>query len=164
MPALILLAFFALALFLEGTLCGYIRIAGVKPDLVLVLVIFHALARGPREGAIWGFIGGLTQDIMTGNYVGLNALVKALTGYGVGLGETRLYKESTLTATGIAWLATLFAEALTYLLLLTLGIIIPPGDAATRVILPVSIYNAALAVLFYRRFYFWETRGFLRPR
>jgi len=164
MPALVLFAFFMLALFLESTLLDYARVAGVKPDLVLVLVVFHAIVRGPREGALWGFIGGIAQDILTGNYIGLNALVKMLTGYGVGLGETAFYKDSAVIVAGITWLATIFAGMVTYLLLLTLEVFIPLAEAITRVILPVSVYNLAVALLLYKRFYLWETKGILPPR
>ncbi|MGQ9498386.1 MAG: rod shape-determining protein MreD [Desulfotomaculales bacterium] len=164
MPALILFAFFMVAVLLESTVLDYTRVAGVKADLVLVLVVFHAIARGPREGALWGFIGGIAQDILTGSHIGLNALVKMLTGYGVGLGESTFYKDSTVIVAGITWLATIFAGIVTYVLLLTLGLFVSPAEAVARVILPLSVYNLAVALLFYKRFYVWETRGFLAPR
>lgn len=164
MPTLVFLLLLLVALFLESTMLDFARVAGVKPDLVLVLVVLHAIIRGPREGVLWGFIGGVAQDILTGHYLGLNALVKALTGYIVGLGETKFYKENMVIVAGITWLATILAEAVTYVLLLTLGIVVLPSEAVVRVTLPVSIYNTAVAFLLYKRFYIWETKGFLRPR
>ncbi|MEO3872927.1 rod shape-determining protein MreD [Nonomuraea sp. B12E4] len=62
--------------------------AGGAPDLVLLAVIGAALARGPAEGAILGFLAGVLVDIMppTAHLVGQYAFVLALVGYVAGRG------------------------------------------------------------------------------
>ncbi|SDM31518.1 rod shape-determining protein MreD [Nonomuraea jiangxiensis] len=62
--------------------------AGGAPDLVLLAVIGAALARGPAEGAVLGFLAGVLVDIMppTAHLVGQYAFVLALVGYVAGRG------------------------------------------------------------------------------
>ncbi|MFD1939396.1 MULTISPECIES: rod shape-determining protein MreD [Nonomuraea] len=65
---------------------------GGGPDLVLLVVIGMALARGPSAGAMIGFSAGMLVDLMppTAHVLGQYAFVYALVGYvaGRGLGGT----------------------------------------------------------------------------
>ena len=59
---------------------------GVVPDVVLLFVTITALKRGRMAGAIAGFSAGLLMDLLTNpTMFGLNALVKTLMGFVVGL-------------------------------------------------------------------------------
>lgn len=53
-------------------------------DLVLVGVIYVALARGPAAGIIAGTVGGLLQDLLSGGIVGVGGLAKTLVGFAAG--------------------------------------------------------------------------------
>jgi len=160
--ALVFALLLGLALLLESTLLQFVRVAGVRPDLVLVLVVFYAIINGSKEGAFWGFMGGLAKDFLSGYYLGLNALSLAVIGYLVGLGHTRLFRESHYVLAGVTFLATVLVEVFRYLLILGLGITILPGEALWGLILPLGVYNAGVALLFYRPFYRSATRGLLR--
>ncbi|MEW6448553.1 MAG: rod shape-determining protein MreD [Bacillota bacterium] len=157
-----LLLLIGTALLLEQTVLNYLRVAGVKPDLVLLLVIFNGILKGSREGAFWGFIAGLMEDFACGHYIGLNALGKLVGGYFSGLAEFRVYKDSAVTAAAVVWATSLVAGGVVYVMLLTLGIIVAPSDAFLRVLLPVAVYNALLSPLFYRSFHRATFYGFLR--
>ncbi|HEX9951642.1 MAG TPA: rod shape-determining protein MreD [Rubricoccaceae bacterium] len=59
---------------------------GVVPDVVLLFVTITAIKRGRLAGAVAGFTAGLLMDLLTNPQMfGLNALVKTLMGYVVGL-------------------------------------------------------------------------------
>ncbi|RYE78467.1 MAG: rod shape-determining protein MreD [Myxococcales bacterium] len=51
------------ALILQVTVLPYATVAGVAPNLVLVVVVACALARGPEFGASVGFVAGLLMDL-----------------------------------------------------------------------------------------------------
>ena len=51
------------ALLLQVTVLPYVTVAGVAPNLVLVVVVACALARGPEFGATVGFFAGLLMDL-----------------------------------------------------------------------------------------------------
>jgi rod shape-determining protein MreD len=150
------------AVLLQTTVFQSLRVAGVSPNLILVLVVFFAISNGPRHGAVLGFVGGLVQDLLSGFYLGMNALSMALTGYIVGLGHHTLFRESPWIMAVITFVASLGAETVNYLLLLSLGVTILPGNAFFGVIIPVAVYNSAVAVLAYRRYYSSSTKGLLR--
>ena len=59
---------------------------GVVPDVVLLFVALVAVKRGRLAGAVAGFSAGLLMDLLTNPQMfGLNALVKTLMGFVVGL-------------------------------------------------------------------------------
>lgn len=73
------------ALALQSTVLAQTTILGVRPQLVLVVVICFAYVDGPRVGLVTGFAGGLLQDLLPfPTIVGLTALVYTLLGFGVG--------------------------------------------------------------------------------
>lgn len=54
-------------------------------DLVVVGVIYAALYWGPTAGMWTGTLGGLTQDALSGDVVGLGGFAKTVVGYGAGV-------------------------------------------------------------------------------
>lgn len=54
-------------------------------DLVLVSVVFAGLQWGPVAGLIGGTIGGLLQDVLSGEVVGVGGLAKTVVGFAAGL-------------------------------------------------------------------------------
>lgn len=140
---------FGLALLLQVTVVGMVSLWGVVPDLVLLLVVFHGLWRGPREGAFWGFAAGLGKDFLFGHYFGLNALSLAAAGYLAGWAESRLYRESTVVALMTTFGASLVSQLVYYLLLIFVEVKVPLILAVTKVILPTACYSAFFVPLFY---------------
>lgn len=159
---LVLPGFLLLALLLQVTVVDLIRVKGVVPDLIFLLVVFYAFWRGQREGAFWGVVAGLMKDFITGNYFGLNALSTAVAGYLVGWSESRLYKDSSLVVMVLTFFATMVSQLIYYLLLVYLQIKIPPDVALVGVVLPSAVYNALLVPFFYRKFYRLYLRGWFR--
>jgi rod shape-determining protein MreD len=81
----IVLAFLAfIALVLETTLFNELIVAGVKPDLILIIVILYALFNGPRQGAFVGLGLGFIEDLFQAKYFGLNMASKFTIGLLIG--------------------------------------------------------------------------------
>ncbi|MEK6795291.1 MAG: rod shape-determining protein MreD [Spirochaetota bacterium] len=57
----------------------------IKPDIVLIVIVFLGFTFGSFEGIIYGFIAGFTQDIISSGVLGLNALVYLNIGFLAGL-------------------------------------------------------------------------------
>jgi rod shape-determining protein MreD len=148
----VLLGFFVVAVFLQFTALNFIQIEGVKPDLGLVMVIFVAFLRGYRAGCWWGFVGGLLEDLYTGNFFGLNILTKMFIGCLVGLVEKQFYKDSLLVVVITTWFASMASGLVQYALLTYAGFLVSPGPALVKIILPVSFYNAITVPFLYRWF------------
>lgn len=54
-------------------------------DLVLVAVVYVALRWGPTAGVLGGTLGGLMQDALAGNTVGVGGLAKTVVGFAAGV-------------------------------------------------------------------------------
>ena len=52
-PFLVLLLFLAGALILQTTVLDYVSVLGIKPDLVMLIVVLNGFLLGTREGPFW---------------------------------------------------------------------------------------------------------------
>ena len=75
----------AIALVLQSTLAGFSMTAGTRVNLVLVVVVYAALAFGPVTGMLAGTAGGLAQDAIASGIVGVGGLSKTVVGFLVGV-------------------------------------------------------------------------------
>jgi rod shape-determining protein MreD len=79
---------------LQTTVLGELRLAGVRPDVLVLSVVAVAMASGPVSGAAFGFTAGLVADLLFALPVGVSALVYTAVGFGVGV--ARVYVTSRL--------------------------------------------------------------------
>src|SRR6185295_7895194 len=63
---------------------NYISIAGITPDLILILVVFISLTEGRFTGVIAGFLIGLLFDYISFDVIGTNALTKTCVAFFAG--------------------------------------------------------------------------------
>lgn len=73
----------ALALAVQ-TFIGRLFGGGTGVDLVLVVVVFAALAFGPVTGLLTGTVAGLVQDAMATGIIGVGGLAKTVVGFVAG--------------------------------------------------------------------------------
>jgi rod shape-determining protein MreD len=79
------MAALAVALVLQTTLAGMSLVGSTRVNLVLVAVIYVALAYGAVFGLFAGCAAGLVQDAIAGGMVGIGGLSKTLVGFFVGV-------------------------------------------------------------------------------
>lgn len=77
-------ALLLLALVLQHSLLVDLRVAGVSPDLLLVVAIAGGIVGGRETGAVVGFAAGVAADLLAQTPFGLSSLTFGLVGYGVG--------------------------------------------------------------------------------
>ncbi|HBV98758.1 MAG: rod shape-determining protein MreD [Peptococcaceae bacterium BICA1-7] len=164
MRLLFLMLLMGLAIFLQVTLLNFFPLFGVKPDLILMLVVFNSFLKGSREGALVGLLGGVFIDLANGSYIGMNSLALMIVGYLVGFTESKIYKDSSIIIIFLVWVASLLDQLLTYILLYSMQVQISPGVALFRVMLPTATYTAVLVPFFYHRFYSSSQAGLLRGK
>lgn len=73
------------ALALQTTIAGLTLKGATAVNLVLVAVVYVALAFGPVAGLLAGSVGGLAQDALAGGIIGIGGLTKTLVGFLVGV-------------------------------------------------------------------------------
>jgi len=146
--------FAVLGILLESTFFSELTVAGVKPDLLLVLVIFNCLFRGPSQGGIFGFIIGLLEDLYLGSFIGLNALTKGLTAFLAGRLLKGAFRENLLVPVIALFLGSVFNGIMLFVLGKMAGLNWAV-DFFYWKILPVSIYNTCLVPFVYSAYYHW---------
>lgn len=126
---------------------------GIKPDFLLILVLFTALLEGPITGLKIGFAVGLVEDIVVGKYFGMYILTKMLTGLIIGLVEPKIFKENYLVPVVTLFLGTILHEFWFIFFGNIIGMKILWGESIWHQIVPLSIYHAILAPFIYVPFY-----------
>jgi len=108
-------AVLVVAVVVQSTVLAGLRLAGVRPDLLVVAVVAVAMASDAPTGAVFGFAAGLVADLLFDLPVGVSALVYTLVGFGAG--TVRVYVTSDrplvhLALAGAASLASVWCSGL----------------------------------------------------
>jgi rod shape-determining protein MreD len=76
------LLFLAYAGIVIQTILGNVfSLAGMMPDLPLIITVFNAIFDGPKKGAYTGVGIGLMEDLYVGRFIGMNAAIKGIVGF-----------------------------------------------------------------------------------
>lgn len=141
-----------LGIVLRDTVFNGLSVAGGKPDFVLILVVFFAIFRGSVQGGLMGVALGLLEDLMTGRFIGINAICKGLLGYLVGVSERNLYKNNFFVPIAAILAATFLNTVFYYLFSVLIG-----GHVGLEKLIlstiPDAVYNMCFSPVFYAIFY-----------
>jgi rod shape-determining protein MreD len=137
------------ATLLQVGLAPYIQIAGVVPNILLIVVVTLALVEGPSAGALAGFAAGAVFDLLGSGPVGPMVLVLTVTGYMAGQLHENMFAEGWLLPLTVLGIASLLAALAYGLILDMLGAGGPFLLTLFTKMLPEAIYDAALALLVY---------------
>jgi rod shape-determining protein MreD len=134
------------AVFLQATVFSsrWFQPWGVKPDLVLIVVLYAAFWKGSSRGATVGFIGGMIEDFASGGLLGANALAKIVTGFLFGFLRRKFSAHSARFQVISTFLATLLSQLIFFFLMRVCGI----GKSLNSlglILFPVAGYNAVIA-------------------
>ena len=115
---------------------------GIKPDILLIVVILFGFRLGWMSGCIVGLISGFVKDIFSGTLLGVDSFSFALTGIVAGWLGRRFYAETPITQV----LLSFWVALLNHFLYLVVSHPLPSGDAIKFIILPSSAYTALFSV------------------
>jgi rod shape-determining protein MreD len=129
----------------QSSVVHLVTVGAAAPDLPLIVTALLALRRGPEVACVVGFAAGFLQDLAGGGLVGVQALTKALAGFGLGLTVGRLWVASPFVQVGGLVLLTVAEGLLRYALLRVFHFPAALPDLLVGVILPQACYNGAVA-------------------
>ncbi|HBT20406.1 MAG TPA: rod shape-determining protein MreD [Peptococcaceae bacterium] len=136
---------FLASVVLQSTLFHFFKICGVKPDLILLIVIISSFFRGEKFGAALGFVYGIFEDLIVGRYIGIQALTKMATGYAVGILGKKLFHDNLISPTIAAFIGSLIHGFLYIIVLFCLGFYSNPFRSFFPVI-NVAFYNMLITL------------------
>lgn len=145
MKELILAAIISLGLILQSSVLPFLEVKGVKPDLLLVMLIGMGFWGGNPLGISVGLATGLLVDVLYGQALGLHALQYMLIGFGAGLFYNKVIYAKLLYPMMLTIGACLIKNILLFLYLFFSRTDVAVGAFMTRVMFPEMGYTLILA-------------------
>ncbi|MEW6088042.1 MAG: rod shape-determining protein MreD [bacterium] len=148
MPKLLMALIVILSVILKVTLFRLIEFGSYKPDILLIIIVFFSIYEGSWTGAVLGFIGGLTEDILGSGFLGMFAVNKTLIGFALGIAGKHVYKINIYPYVLAVLAASFFQECFIFF---WLNIFQPYTSffmsSLKHIILPLTVYNTLLSPL-----------------
>jgi rod shape-determining protein MreD len=101
---------------LQSTLFRYGVVAGVTPDMVMLVLIHTANHHGSFKGQVSGFVAGLVQDLISLAPLGYNAFVRTVIGFLYGLFRGKLFVDPIFAPIVMAAIATILKALMSFVL------------------------------------------------
>jgi rod shape-determining protein MreD len=152
---------------LQSTAAPRLAVSGARPDLMLTSVVawsllaaFRAreleyagespgLTRGINDGVVWGFVGGMFLDLLSGAPLGASALALMAAALAVGVIGVAVASAAPLLVALMTALGTLLYHLVFLLAMALMGRPVFWAPAATRVIAPSILFNLMLIPAIY---------------
>lgn len=124
-------------------------IAGIMPNLFIILMLFIGLYMGRTIGIIYGIIYGIFIDIWIGKTLGLTSIGLAVIGVVSGLLDKTFSKDSRLTVLLMGSICTIIYEvALYFMQYMTMGINVEILQFI-KILFVEVIYNMIIIIILY---------------
>ena len=127
-----------------------LRLAGIAPNLLLILTVCIGYMRGRTEGLIVGLICGLMMDMMYGVVVGPCGFIYMALGFLVGYCQKYYFREDFIIPTILVSASELIFELYYYFVEFLLRGRLNFGFYLLYIILPKVIYTVAMSLILYR--------------
>lgn len=148
----LLLPFTILLVAVQSTLLAPLAIWGIRPDLILVFIATVGMVSGPLAAGSVGLVTGFCIDAITGRFVGLGAISKAVAGVVAGALGQRVFKENALVKIASIFLTAVVDGVVYFLGAQAFGFRFDLQQSLFKVLLPGAWYTAAAALLLYPLF------------
>ncbi len=102
--------------FLHANFFTWFNIAGIMPNVFVILVLFIGLFANKIVGGIYGIIIGFFLDLVIGTRIGIYALGLGIVGFLAGAFDKNFSKDSRITIMIMVLGATVMFEVLSYFL------------------------------------------------
>ncbi|MGB9678707.1 MAG: rod shape-determining protein MreD [Thermoanaerobacteraceae bacterium] len=139
-----------LLIILQSTLFQYISFFGVKPDTVLVVILSFSLLNGQTEAIYLSLFGGLFQDILFNNAIGVNTLPLLLVSYVSGIISKNVFKESTFVASVFVFIGTIVYNLIIMFSMVLMKYHFDFAANFTDIAIKQAIYNTVIIIFFYK--------------
>ena len=138
---------------MQVSLCPYISIFEITPNLLIPFVVVSALIDGPVTGAVVGAAAGLFADALCGGTGVLFTITYMYIAVISGFIHLNYLRKNVMIAVAFTFLGTWFTLMASFLLHFTIWGRGSFLTALWRIMLPTSFYSAVLTVPIYYLFH-----------
>ncbi|MCR5107758.1 MAG: rod shape-determining protein MreD [Lachnospiraceae bacterium] len=135
---------------LQSTVFRAISIAGIVPNVLIILTSSFGFMRGRKEGMVIGFFCGLLMDIFFGDIIGFYALIFLFIGYINGLFKAIFYPEDIKLPMILISASELMYCIFCYVFLFLLRGRMNFPYYLVHIILPEIVYTTVATLVIYR--------------
>lgn len=145
---------------LQITVVPLIRLAGIIPDFILIILVYYSITRGQLYGTILGAVYGLLVDLISGNLLGLSMLSKTVAGFSAGYFASETKKETNINTYNFSLIVLLcsFIDTVIFSFFSSFDLQTNILSILFEQALLPSLYTAVLSILFI--FYPFRKRKF----
>ena len=138
---------------LQCTVFQALSLAGIVPNLLLILTVSFGFMRGKKEGRFVGFFCGLVIDIFYGNMIGFYALIYMYIGFGNGFLYKIFFDEDVKVPMVLVAVSDIAYGVIVYGLQFMLRGRLDFFSYLQHIILPEMVYTVLLTAVLYRPLY-----------
>jgi len=140
---------FLMIYFLQANFFTWFNIAGVKPNLFIVFILFIGLFIGNKLGFAFGLILGILLDLFIGKSIGISGIMLGLVGFIGEYLDSNFSKDSRVTLILMVMGSTVIYELGAYLFQILRWNIAIEILPFIRTILIEVIFNSVLVIILY---------------
>lgn len=146
---LLMFVTFLIIYFLQSNFFNWFTIAGVKPNLFIILTLFISLFAGVKVGTAYGIFFGLFLDIIIGRTLGISGIMYGIIGILGGYFDKNFSKDSRITIMLMVVGSTLLYEIGNYIISIIQISIQIEFFSFIKILLVEVIYNVILTIILY---------------
>ena len=140
---------FIIIYLLQTVFFSHFTIAGIMPNIFVILMLFIGLYMGRTMGIIYGISFGIFIDIWIGKNMGFTSIALAIFGLLSGVLDKTLSKDSRITVLLMGIISTIVYEVILYFLqYMFLGINVEVLSFI-KILLIEVVYNMLIVIILY---------------
>lgn len=144
-----LIIVFVVIYLLQTIFFSHFTIAGITPNIFIILMLYIGLYMGRTMGIIYGITYGIFLDIWVGKSIGLTSIALAIIGLISGMFDKTLSKDNRMTVLLMGVVCTVIYETILYLLQYMVFAINIEIVSFIKILLIEVVYNMLLIIILY---------------
>lgn len=140
---------FLLCYFLQVNLFNWFTIAGIQPNLFVILVLFIGLFGGKRLGIPMGILMGISLDFFISKKIGISGIMLGVVGALGGILDKNFSKDSRMTIILMTIAVTFIYEAGIYFLNIVIASASIEILPFVKIVIIEMVYNMLLTIILY---------------
>ena len=140
---------FVVIYFLQTIFFSHFTIAGIMPNVFVILMLYIGLYMGRTMGVIYGITYGIFLDIWIGKSLGITSIALALIGLISGMFDKTLSKDNRMTVLLMGIVCTIIYEIILYFLQYMAFKTNVEILTFAKILLVEVVYNMLLIIILY---------------
>lgn len=144
-----LMIVFIVIYLLQTIFFNHFTIAGIMPNIFIILMLYIGLYMGRTMGVIYGIVYGIFLDIWVGKSIGLTSIALAMIGLISGMFDKTLSKDNRMTVLLMGIVCTVIYETVLYCMQYMAYAINLEILSFIKILLVEVVYNMLLIIILY---------------